>query len=267
MKKIIKYTGAIMLMFAFLISLFGCSSGKYVFDVAYAGDTVKQAGERAVEIVDNYLSFQIEKEEMMSSLSSISERLGDYSDYDRDPDRIAVDRIGDLSEFSHMYSDDEITKIRDIIAVNCGMQETGRIFDMGKTSKYNSEYAEILAGMEDDKEKVIDKYSLDTTGMSSLRSSKRDDGTVDVYATFDYSYGYSPESVSRFLAALQDEAGKGTISALASIEFYEQSVASISTTSSSYVVHWAGRKGDEGLQVFDTADELLGGLSSLEIKR
>lgn len=258
MKKIIKYTSAIILMFAFLISSFGCSSGKYVFDVAYAGDTVKQAGERAVEIVDNYLSFQIEKEEMMSSLSSIATRLGDYSDYDRKPDRIAVNKIGYLSTFSSMYSDDEIAEMRDVIAVNCGLQETGRIFDMGKSSEFE---------IDTDKEKIIDKYSLDTTGMSSLWSSKSDNGTVYVDATFDYSYGYSPESVLRYFSVLHDDKEKGTIDVLASIKFYEQSVASISTAKSSYFVYWAGRDGDERLQIFDDADEMLDSLLSLKINR
>lgn len=267
MKKIIKCTSAILLMFALLVSSFGCSAGKYVFVVSYAGDTVKQAGARAVEIVDSYLSFKVEKDEMKAELASISKRLGDYTGYDNEPERIVVRNIESLAGFSHMNSDDEITEMRDIIAVNCGMKETGRIFDMKKTSEFEQEYTEYLVGTEDDKEKVIEKYNIDTTGMSSLRSFKGSDGAVLVDATFDYSYGYSPDSVSHFLSALQNEVGNGTISVLAFIEFYEQSVASISITSSSYVVNWAGREGDEGLQVFDTVGELMTSLSSLEIKR
>ena len=129
---------------------------------------------------------------------------------------------------------------------------------MGRSSEFE---------IETDEEKIIDKYSLDTTGMSSLWSSKSDNGTVYVDATFDYSYGYSPESVLRYFSVLHDDKEKGTIDVLASIKFYEQSVASISTAKSSYFVYWAGRDGDERLQIFDDADEMLDSLLSLKINR
>ena len=266
MKKIIKCTSAILLMFALLISSFGCSAGKYVFVVSCAGDTVKQAGARAVEIVDSYLSFKVEKDEMKAELASISKRLGDYTGYDNEPERIVVRNIEFLSEFSHMDSDDEITEMRDIIAVNCGMKETGRIFDMKKTSEFEQEYAEYLVGMEDDKEKVIEKYNIDTAGMSYFGSFKGSDGTVLVDATFDFSCGYSPEAVSRFFTALQSEE-KGAPTANAYIEYYEQSVAYISMSKASFLLRWVGREDDNGMQSFDTVDEVLKELSLLEIKR
>ena len=165
-----------------------------------------------------------------------------------------------------MDSDDEITEMRDIIAVNCGMKETSQIFDMKKTSEFEQEYAEYLVGMEDDKEKVIEKYNIDTAGMSYFRSFKGSDGTVLVDATFDFSYGYSPEAVSRFFTALQSE-GKGAPNANVGIKYYEQSVADISMLESSFLVRWVGREDDDGLQSFDTVDEVLKSLSSLEIKR
>lgn len=266
MKKIIKCTSAILVMFAILVSSFGCSAGKYVFVVSCAGDTVKQAGARAVEIVDSYLSFKVEKDEMKAELASISKRLGDYTGYDNEPEFIVVSNIQSLAKYSDMDSDDEITEMRDIIAVNCGMKETGRIFDMKKTSEFEQEYAEYLVGMEDDKEKVIEKYNIDTAGMSYFRSFKGSDGTVLVDATFDFSYGYSPEAVSRFFTALQSE-GKGAPTANVGIKYYEQSVADISMLESSFLVRWVGREDDDGLQSFDTVDEVLKSLSSLEIKR
>lgn len=268
MKKIIKCTSAILLMFALLVSSFGCSAGKgkYVFVVSCAGDTVKQAGARAVEIIDSYLSFKVEKDEMKAELASISKRLGDCTGYDNEPERIVVRNIQFLAKYSDMDSDDEITEMRDIIAVNCGMKETGRIFDMKKTSEFEQEYAEYLVGMEDDKEKVIEKYNIDTAGMSYFGSFKGSDGTVLVDATFDFSFGYSPEAVSRFFTALQSEE-KGAPTANAYIEYYEQSVADISMLESSFLVRWVGREDDDGLQSFDTVDEVLESLSSLEIKR
>lgn len=266
MKKIIKCTSAILLMFALLISSFGCSAGKYVFVVSYAGGTVKQAGGRAVEIVDNYLSFQIDKDEMQTALSEISTRIGDYTGYDDEPERIVVSNIQSLAEYSHMDSDDEIAEMRDIIAVNCGMKETGRIFDMKKTSEFEQEYAEYLVGMEDDKEKVIEKYNIDTTGMSYCGSFKGSDGTVIADAVFDFSYGYSPEAVSRFFTALQSEE-KGVPDAIAYIKYYEQLVASISMSEASFLVNWVGRDGDDALQSFNSVDEVLKSLSTLEIKR
>lgn len=82
MNKLAKCTVGFLLIVSTIITLCGCGGSNHVYKVKYASGPVKQAGEKAVEIIDQYLAYDITKEEMAASLLEISDRIGDYTEYE-----------------------------------------------------------------------------------------------------------------------------------------------------------------------------------------
>lgn len=268
MKKFAKCMVGFVLIVATIITLCGCGASKHVYQVKYASGTVKQAGEKAVEVIDQYLAYNITKTIMAASLAEISGRIGNYEEYESlSPEHEIAHKIFMIANFADHYSDIEILQARDLIAVNCGLQETGEVF-----TKIDEMYL-------DDDEKYIEKYKINMDGMSGFRSYKNEDGNVFVTATFDYSYGYSPELMIGFIELLLPEVEDGNLGIDADIEYYDKTIARVhigkSHSGELYaVVYWWYKLDDKDdwREIIDFSsasdiDNLQKVLEGIEIKR
>lgn len=268
MKKFAKCMVGFLLIVATIITLCGCGASKHVYQVKYASGPVKQAGEKAIDVIDQYLAYDITKEEMAASLLEISGRIGDYTEYESFTPEINISfQIDMIANYADHYSDIEILEARDVIAVNCGLQETGEVF-----KKKDEAYL-------DDSEKYIEKYKINMDGISRFWSNKHEDGHVIVDATFDYSYGYSPELMIEFIELLLPEVEDGNLFVISDIEYYEQDIASVQIGKSpseelSAEINWLYRLDDEDdwhedidFSSASDIDNLQKVLEGIEIKR
>ena len=277
MKKFAKCMVGFLLIVSTIITLCGCGGSKHVYKVKYASGPVKQAGEKAVEIIDQYLAYDITKEEMAASLLEISGRIGDYTEYESlSPERNISFQIGIVANHANQHTDIEILEARDVIAVNCGLQETGEVFK--KKDEADLEELGYFEELDEDREKYIKKYNINTDGISRFWSYKSESGEVIIEATFDYSYGYSPELLIKLMELLLPEVEDGKLSVNADIDYYEQDIARVSigksTSDGLYaaMAYWACEDENDRYEYIDFSsaadiDNLKNVVEEIEIKR
>ena len=215
MKTVHKLLG-IFISLALLLSISGCSK-KHVYHVKYATDSIKKVAERVVEVIDEYLDYNIDMDEMMEQLDALYERIGgDYEKFDFEEEAIdhsIAFELHMLANYAKYHTDEEILESRDIIAANSGLATTGSIIQ-----KTYSVY---------DDDNLLKQLDLSLDGASYISLEYSDD-SYDIFIRFDVSHGYSAELVQVFFDTLIQNTGESDTQVLAGIEYYEQPMAYIS---------------------------------------
>ena len=202
-----KKCAAILLLAAIVFSLAACGSvGKWTPGVA--SDDVKKYGEMAIELLEQYLNFEITESEFEQQIDDINERLSKFNltDTEDSSERtnpedeanavIAV-KINSLAEYGISYkSDRDIEKIADILRFNIGQKVSGR------------EYEARRGTLGDDDAALMQRIGLSETPFQfCIYSCDEDTGRQIARIVYDCADGVNVDDIKQYALSVWDALG------------------------------------------------------------
>lgn len=210
---IIKRIITVVALFAITALLVGCATaGGKVYQVKHVEQQhVKNAAKRAVELSDQYLTYEISSDDFDKEIEEVKDRVGDFSNYDfGTPEYNVSYAISSLTTATTLKDDAYISEQRDIIAVYIGIAPTGEIYRT----------PDIW-----DMDNLLDvQYKYD--GLSSVSVSDADD-SIFIMANFDVSHNYTPAGVEEFCKTIDTGLLGKNYLLYVSIDYYRQSILHI----------------------------------------
>lgn len=214
------------LLLVLLILLF-CACGettekekKDIWKPDVASEDVEPYAEQAIKIIDQYLNFEIDDNEVDEKISSIYSRISKLNIEDNTrkyngADETILSKIELLNEYNIKYqSDIQLQQTQDILRIQIGKKAKEDVYNYRDFS---------FCRNEDDLCGFIDFDSIPANSISIFES---DEGYTAILLFFDYMYGISPQNVLKHIEDLFSIAtNEGVkVSITAYYGYYEQLV-------------------------------------------
>lgn len=214
----------------------GCGSNSDKWVQENASEDVRPYAEQAINIIDEYLAFEISSEEATKSFSELYKRIssldisGTNSDYN-DQDLIISHSIRMLSIGQiNSRSDIELYEYRDTIAFQIVKPTSGKVYEANR-NVFNYIYNEDGDLIDDpDAEENLSKFLSISSVPFSSASADEDLGYWHISIYFDAKNGVGVSSIQKYIKNIYTRfrlKGLTTASVTVHYEKYEQPVFSI----------------------------------------
>lgn len=208
------------------ISLAGCSEQKWRPE--RASSDIQPYAERAIEIIDAYLSFKMTADEATEEFNKLVDRVEsmDFTGLDSEYSSVDQNLAYEIKHLDYPSADKrtdlEYRQIRDVIAYQIGKDVSGRV--------YPAEYANGTFADEPGPNALKD---YNAPASSAYAHEGTTDSSYTISISFDYMNGLGPldmiDHVERLANVLSSASRKDniTFTLYASYECYEQDVFSL----------------------------------------
>lgn len=157
---------------------------------------IRNYAERALEIVDKYLSFNIDAKEMERLLQELYDRMDGLSEENENlADMAAYFAIGDLRFNGETYSDKTIRFFRDVLQFSLGKEVSGKTFDP---------LLDVIGYEEDENKLVREKLHLQNYPVMSA-SAFALEGEYSIFLDFEAATGVSPEEALQYCVEIYEK--------------------------------------------------------------
>lgn len=212
MKKII----ALLLLIAIVFTLSGCGSSR-TWTPATVSSNVKTYVKTTVELLEQYLNFEISEDEFDEKIQEINHRLSQYDLLDSEnvenqAEYIAARLIDSLAEYGIPYkSDSRIKEKIDILRFQMGEETSGEIYSVTPTT--SDEAQEYIKSLD------FADTLYEICMLSDTENSK------SIYLSYDRRNGETVESINRCILGSWDKLfSSENVSLSIFYDCYDQSV-------------------------------------------